>query len=55
VGLSLIAFDTNAIKQYVFGTDKLREIRGASSILDNLNRDSMINLAEDEMYQASTV
>jgi hypothetical protein len=55
VGLSLIAFDTNAIKQYVFGTDKLREIRGASSILDNLNRDSMINLAEDEMYQASKV
>ena len=34
----LVALDTNHIKQYVFATDKLKEIRGASSILDNLNR-----------------
>ncbi|MBV5280234.1 MAG: hypothetical protein J0651_02950, partial [Actinobacteria bacterium] len=27
------------IKNYVFGTDKLVEIRGASALLDNLNRD----------------
>ena len=38
MGQSLIAFDTNHIKQYVFGTNKLKEIRGASSILDRLNR-----------------
>lgn len=38
---SLVALDTDHIKQYVFPTDKLREIRGASSILDRLNRDTM--------------
>jgi len=31
-------FDTPSIKQYVFGTDTLREIRGASAMLDRLNR-----------------
>ena len=36
--LSLVAFDTDHIKQYVFGTNKLKEIRGASSLLDYLNR-----------------
>lgn len=36
--LSLIAFDTDHIKKYVFGTSKLKEIRGASSLLDYLNR-----------------
>ncbi len=52
MGLSLIAFDTDHIKQYVFGTDKLREIRGASSILDYLNRFGMTDLAEDPSYHA---
>jgi len=45
VALSLIAFDTDHIKSYVFGTDKLKEIRGASSILDRLNRDRMLHEA----------
>ena len=36
--LSLIAFDTDHIKRYVFATEKLKEIRGASSLLDYLNR-----------------
>ncbi len=35
---ALIAFDTDHIKGYVFGTNRLKEIRGASSILDHLNR-----------------
>lgn len=35
---SLIAFDTDHIKGYVFATSKLKEIRGASAILDHLNR-----------------
>lgn len=30
--------DTPSIKQFVFGTDTLREIRGASALLDRLNR-----------------
>lgn len=43
---SLIAFDTNHIKGYVFATDTLKEIRGASSLLDRLNRKVMPDLAE---------
>lgn len=42
----LIAFDTDHIKGYVFGTDTLKEIRGASSRLDRLNRDEMAKLAK---------
>src|SRR5260370_12211471 len=42
---SLVALDTDHIKQYVFATDKLKEIRGASSILDGLNRQEMRNIA----------
>ena len=43
---SLLAFDTDHIKGYVFGTSKLKEIRGASSILDFLNRQLMVNKAK---------
>ncbi len=35
---SLISFDTDRIKEYVFATGDLKEIRGASGILDELNR-----------------
>ncbi len=38
---SLVALDTNHIKRYVFATGKLKEIRGASSLLDRLNRQVM--------------
>lgn len=37
----VVVFDTPSIKQYVFGTDVLREIRGASANLDGLNRSDM--------------
>jgi GGDEF domain-containing protein len=47
VGKFLVAFDTDHIKQYVFGTDRLREIRGASSILDYLNRIVMTGNEKD--------
>ncbi len=55
MGLSLIAFDTDHIKRYVFATNKLREIRGASSLLDYLNRSVMCKLAnkhgaKDKIY-----
>lgn len=33
----LVSFDTDRIKEYVFATEKLREIRGASRLLDSLN------------------
>ncbi len=39
----LLALDTDQIKRYVFATGKLKEIRGASSILDELNRTEMAN------------
>lgn len=45
---SLIAFDTNKIKSYVFGTSTLKEIRGASSLLDGLNREDMVREAGGE-------
>lgn len=43
---SLLMFDTDRIKSYVFATDKLREIRAASAILDQLNRQEMVATAE---------
>lgn len=33
----LVCFDTDRIKEYVFATDKLREVRGASRLLIELN------------------
>ncbi len=42
---SLIAFDTDHIKGYVFGTNRLKEIRGASSLLDKLNREETVKIA----------
>jgi len=35
---SLVSYDTYRIKEYVFATGDLKEIRGASGILDELNR-----------------
>jgi hypothetical protein len=53
--LSLVALDTNHIKRYVFATDKLKEIRGASSLLDHLNRRVMDQIAEDPEFRAQKV
>ena len=53
MGKVLIAFDTNHIKGYVFGTDTLKEIRGGSSRLDRLNRDKMNDLAKE--FQATPI
>jgi len=49
---SLIAFDTDRIKNYVFATGELKEIRGGSRILDRLNRDDMRNLVGGICYYA---
>lgn len=43
----LVSFDTDRIKSYVFATGKLKEIRGASTILDELNRIDMVRIAQD--------
>ncbi len=34
----LVVFGVPSIKKFVFGTDPLKEIRGASALLDDLNR-----------------
>ena len=49
---SLLAFDTDRIKEYVFATDPLKEIRGASRLLDTLNRKDMPWLAGGTCYYA---
>ena len=59
VGKSLVVLDTDHIKRYVFGTNRLKEIRGASSALDSLNRGEMkasaIKLAEELHTQIDVV
>jgi hypothetical protein len=52
---SLVALDTDHIKQYVFATDKLKEIRGASSKLDNLNRRVMQRIVDEKEFHAIPV
>ena len=52
---ALVALDTNHIKQYVFATDKLKEIRGGSSRLDRFNRDTMATVAQGLDEEASTI
>ena len=49
----LVSFDTDRIKEYVFATGKLKEIRGASAILDELNRLDMVEKAEE--FDAETI
>lgn len=38
---NVVLLDTDHIKRYVFGTDSLKEIRGASALFDELNRIAM--------------
>lgn len=52
---SLVAFDTRHIKRYVFPTDKLKEIRGASAILDYLNRSGMEDAAKEAGVEVKKV
>ncbi|MBX0329717.1 hypothetical protein K2Z83_18765 [Oscillochloris sp. ZM17-4] len=51
---SLVAFDTDRIKDYVFASDALRDIRGASSILDQLNRVQLPGLVGADAQEAYT-
>ncbi|MGB1251990.1 MAG: Cas10/Cmr2 second palm domain-containing protein [Candidatus Promineifilaceae bacterium] len=40
----LISFDTDQIMNYVFATTRLKDIRGASTLLDELNRRKMLKI-----------
>jgi hypothetical protein len=37
----LVVMGIPSIKKYVFDTDRLKEIRGASALLDDLNRNGI--------------
>jgi hypothetical protein len=52
---SLVALDTDHIKEFVFGTDLLKEIRGASSLLDRLNRREMEEVAREYGIQVKSI
>jgi hypothetical protein len=52
---ALLALDTDRIKEYVFATGALRDIRGASAILDDLNRRRMPRLVQEAAPGATTV
>ena len=45
----VVQVDMPSIKQYVFGTDPLNEVRGASAILDLLNRQEMERVLRDRI------
>ena len=45
----IVLFDIPSIKQYVFGSDALVEIRGASALLDRLNRRDMEQVLSDAL------
>lgn len=40
----LVAFDTDRVKDYIFATTDLKKIRGASTLLEHLNRDETPDL-----------
>ena len=45
----VIVIDTPSIKNYVFGTDPLNEVRGASARLDTLNQSEMEKCLADQL------
>lgn len=44
--MQLVYFDTDQIKKYIFGAPQLKEIRGASALLDDLNRNKTKEIVE---------
>ncbi len=51
----VVLFDVPSIKQYVFGSDALAEIRGASALLDWLNREQMHSQLRDALPAGAKV
>ncbi len=49
---ALLSFDTDHIKEYVFASNALKEIRGASNILDRLNGTTMRQTVSGECIYA---
>lgn len=51
-GTFLVQIDVPSIKSYVFGTDPLNEVRGASAWLDRLNRYEMERVLDEHLETA---
>jgi hypothetical protein len=52
----LVVTDTPGIKSFVFGTDALAEVRGASALLDRLNRvDTAVILEQAPSLRIQTI
>lgn len=52
-GAFLVQIDVPSIKSYVFGTDRLNEVRGASAWLDRLNRHEMERVLDEHLETAA--
>ena len=52
---SLVLLDTSHIHDYVYETNRLQEIRGASAILDRLNRTTMRDITRRKEYDGQKV
>lgn len=52
---ALLSVEVPSIRRYVFGTDALREIRGASALLDEFNRKRMPNVVQNVAKEAQVV
>lgn len=52
---ALLSFDTDRIKEYVFASGALRDVRGASALLDRLNRALMPQVVRDVAPSATVV
>jgi hypothetical protein len=51
----LVVVDTPGIKGYVFGTPRLREIQGASALLDRLNREETRRVLREHLGERAEV
>lgn len=52
---ALVSFDTDKIKNYIFATSALKEIVGASALIDDFNRREMINIIQEKDPTAEKV
>jgi len=52
---ALVAFDTDKIKSYIFATSALKEIVGASALIDSFNRDEIFSIIKEQDPTAEKV
>lgn len=52
---ALILFEVGGIQKYVFESNRLRDIRGASALLDEVNREMVPSLLGKEQFKSATL